>query len=181
MSIRSAVNPKSPQRVLLIFLASAAAAGALAAGTRCTKVPLLLPPLGASTYLLFVKPEAPASTPRNMLLGHAIGILCGVAALAMFGLVPLAPSLAPVLDWPRVAACSMALGLTCAGMYALGVDHPPAGATTLIVSFGLCPCDISLANYFTGTTMLVAFAFSVNRLRGFDYPLWSAPKKVQLG
>jgi CBS-domain-containing membrane protein len=52
--------------------------------------------------------------------------------------------------------------------------HPPAGATTLIVSLGLLPHLSQLAVLMFAVVLLVLQAIIINRLAGVAYPLWSA-------
>jgi len=53
------------------------------------------------------------------------------------------------------------------------VPHPPAGATTLIVSLGILARPEQLAVLMIGVVLLLAQGFVINRLAGLDYPLWS--------
>src|SRR5215218_9481038 len=49
--------------------------------------PMLFPSLGPSALLFFEKPTAPESSPYNAIVGHLVGIVAGVAAIAVFGLL----------------------------------------------------------------------------------------------
>ncbi|MGB6823682.1 MAG: HPP family protein, partial [Candidatus Acidiferrales bacterium] len=42
--------------------------------------PFVFPSLGPTAYLVFFSPLAKTSSPRNTILGHAIGLICGYAA-----------------------------------------------------------------------------------------------------
>ena len=53
--------------------------------------PLLFPSLGATAFLIFETPTAEVGSPRNTIIGHGVGILAAVFALAIFGLLD-APS-----------------------------------------------------------------------------------------
>jgi CBS-domain-containing membrane protein len=55
----------------------------------------------------------------------------------------------------------------------LKVPHPPAGATTLIVSLGLIATIPKLGVLMLGVLLLVGQGFVINRLAGIDYPLWA--------
>src|SRR5215472_18750581 len=50
-----------------------------------TGAPFVFPSLGPTAYQLFFSPRAAASTPRNTLIGHFIGLVCGYAAFRMAG------------------------------------------------------------------------------------------------
>ncbi|GAA0654337.1 hypothetical protein GCM10010193_00570 [Kitasatospora atroaurantiaca] len=54
----------------------------------------------------------------------------------------------------------------------LGVAHPPAGATTLIVAMGLLRTPGQLAVIMLAVVLLVVQGLLVNRLAGIPYPLW---------
>ncbi len=45
-----------------------------------THNPVVFPSLGPTAYLFFFTPLAESASPRNAVLGHAIGLLCGFAA-----------------------------------------------------------------------------------------------------
>jgi CBS domain-containing membrane protein len=77
------------------------------------------------------------------------------------------------VDWPRVGAAALSLGLTSGLMVLCRVPHPPAGATTLIVSLGLLPHPWQLAVLLLAVGLITAQALIINRLAGIAYPLWS--------
>jgi CBS domain-containing membrane protein len=140
-----------------------------------TGAPFVFPSLGPTAFLLFYTPTAPAASPRNALGGHLIGCLAGYLALVLFGLTTRGPALALGVTWPNVAAAALSLGLTSGAMVWCRVPHPPAGATTLIVSLGILREPWQLAVLMLGVTVLVAQGFVINRLAGIDYPAWSPP------
>jgi CBS-domain-containing membrane protein len=53
------------------------------------------------------------------------------------------------------------------------VPHPPAGATTLIVSLGILREPWQLVVLMLAVTLLVVQGFAINRLAGVDYPAWA--------
>src|SRR5580704_9265406 len=57
--------------------------GLLALLALATGSPFVFPSLGPTAYLFFFSPLAEASSPRNTILGHAIGLACGYAAFAL--------------------------------------------------------------------------------------------------
>ncbi|MGO1052876.1 HPP family protein [Crossiella sp. CA198] len=136
-----------------------------------THLPLLFPSLGPTAYLLFSSPLTAPASPRNTLLGHLIGVLAGGIGLTVFGLTQAAPDLTH-LTWPRAGAAALALSLTCGGMSLLGLSHPPAGATTLIVALGLMRTLPELVLIMLSVLALTALGAVVNRLSGIPYPLW---------
>lgn len=72
-------------------------------------------------------------------------------------------------------AAGLSLGITSGLMVLLKAPHPPAGATTLIVSLGLLRDLDQLAVLMLAVLVLVGQAIAINRLAGLPYPLWSAP------
>jgi len=86
---------------------------------------LLMGPVGALVTLQFGLTAAPASQPRNIVLGQCVA---GVTSLA-FTYVP-----TQVLQpWLRVAlAPAISIGI----MARLGIIHPPAGAASVVLSSG---------------------------------------------
>jgi CBS-domain-containing membrane protein len=137
--------------------------------------PLVFPSLGPTAFLFFFHPRTPSATPRNAIYGHALGILFGYGALWVTGLTDAPSALAEGVNGPRVLAAALSLAGTGAGMILLRVAHPPAGATTLIVSLGLITVPLHLAVIETAVALLTIQAILINRLAGLDYPLWSAP------
>ena len=53
------------------------------------------------------------------------------------------------------------------------MPHPPAGATTLIVSLGIFHEPRQLVILMVAVALLVVQGFVINRLAGIHYPAWS--------
>lgn len=131
-----------------------------------THNPFVFPSVGPTTYLFFFTPMAKSASPRNAILGHGIGLLCGYGALLVTGAVP-----SPI--WPMIFSAALSLSVTGAVMILLRVSHPPAGATTLIVSLGLISRPRDLLILEIAVVLLAALAIGINRLAGLPYPLWN--------
>lgn len=142
---------------------------AMGAGT-----PFIFPSLGPTAYLLFSAPLAAASSPRNTLCGHAVGIICGYFALWLTGLTDAPSVMEEAVNGPRVLAAALSLSLTGAVMVWGKLDHPPAGATTLIVSLGFISAPQHLLIIETAVLALTVQALIINRLAGIPYPWWRA-------
>ena len=136
----------------------------------------IFPSLGPTAFLLFYTPTLPAACPRNTIFGHAIGVAAGYLALVIFGLTEAAPALATEVTWPRVGAAAVSLGLTSGFMVWFKVPHPPAGATTLIVSLGILKTPAQLTVLMIAVVLMVGQGMVINRLAGIDYPSW-APRR----
>ena len=145
-----------------------------------TKSPFIFPSLGPTAFLFFYTPTAPTASPRNTIVGHAIGVAAGYLSLVLTGLTTAGPALAIGVSWPRVVAAALSLGLTAALMVLLNSPHPPAGATTLIISLGLLTTPSKLLILMAAVVLLTIQAFTINRLAGIDYPLWN-PRRDAAG
>jgi CBS domain-containing membrane protein len=66
---------------------------------------------------------------------------------------------------------SAALSLTGVIMVLLRVRHPPAGATTMIVSLDIISKPEYLVTIQVAVILLTAQAFVMNRLAGLLYPI----------
>lgn len=161
--------------VLTAFVtANAALSMVLVSGIAlATGAPFVFPSLGPTAFLLFYAARRPVASPRNTVIGHAIGIVCGYLALLAVGLQD-APANLNDVTWPRAGAAAISLSLTAAMMALLKAPHPPAGATTLIVSLGVLHTPPQLGIMMAGVCALVVQGLVVNRLAGVDYPLWQA-------
>jgi CBS domain-containing membrane protein len=138
-----------------------------------TGSPFVFPSLGPTAYLFFFSPLSEVSSPRNTILGHAIGLICGYAAFAL--VVASSPpfGMNPGVHGPRVLAAALSLSATGALMALLRISHPPAGATTLIVSLGIISQPKELVIIEVAVTLLTIQAFVINRIAGIPYPVWS--------
>lgn len=118
-----------------------------------TGLPALFPSLGPSAFVLATYPDGEASDPRRVVFGHVVGVVAGLAAYHLLASgVVVTEQVAPFSSVGlRLAASSvLAIVLTVVGMLRLGVRHPPACATTLIVALGL------LSTPFQGALIVVA-------------------------
>ncbi|MFL6186272.1 MAG: HPP family protein [Actinomycetes bacterium] len=91
------------------------------------KQPMLFPSLGPSALLFFEKPTAPESSPYNAIVGHLVGIVAGVAAIAVFGLLYAPSVLEAGVTLARVGAAALSLALVALALPPLRASHPPAG------------------------------------------------------
>lgn len=99
--------------------------------------PCLFPSLGPTVFLQIVTPAEKAARLRNVCVGHALGVACGFLALFLFGAQDAAPALGGgALTASRVAATALAVSLTVALQMALDAKHPPAAATTMLITLG---------------------------------------------
>lgn len=147
--------------------------GLMAGAALVTGKPYVFPSLGPTAFLLFYTPTLPSASPRNTVCGHAIGASVGYVALVVFGLTQAGPALSTGVTLPVVGAAAFSLGITSGLMVWLRVPHPPAGATTLIVSMGILHTPQDLAVLMIAVVLLVLQAYVINHLAGIPYPRWS--------
>ncbi len=158
---------------LFMFLNGFATIALLAAVAMISRTPFVFPSLGPTAFLFFFTPRAPAASPRQTIYGHAIGILCGYGALWLFGLQHAPPAMTTGVSAARVGAAALSLASTGALMILLKAAHPPAGATTLIISLGIVTMPFHLLVIEIAVAILTLQAIVINRLAGIDYPLWA--------
>jgi CBS-domain-containing membrane protein len=161
---------------LFAFVNGLIAIGLMATAAVVTDQPFIFPSLGPTAFLLFYTPLLPASSPRNTLGGHLIGASAGYLSLVVFGLTDNAPALVEGVGASRVGAAALSLGLTSGAMVWARVPHPPAGATTLIVSLGILREPDQLAVLMVAVALLVVQGYVINHLAGVPYPRWAPPK-----
>lgn len=145
----------------------------LAVVAHFARAPFVFPSLGPTAFLLFHRPLTRSSSPKSTITGHLIGACAGWASLMLFGLVDAPSALEAGVTWSRAAAAGLSLGVTGGLMVFFRVPHPPAGATTLIVSLGLMPHLWQLPILMVAVVLLTAQGWAINRLAGLDYPIWS--------
>ncbi|MFL5816628.1 MAG: HPP family protein [Conexibacter sp.] len=135
-----------------------ASALALAAIGGAIGAPLLIAPFAATASIKHAAPDSPMAAPRNVVGGHLLGALVGVAVGALLG----------------EAVMAMAFAATAASMLmmSLRILHPPAIATTLIAlqqhGHPWFPVQVALAG--AATLILAAIVLSP-LLHGRPYPV----------
>lgn len=173
LRLESLLSRHKTRHVLALFnlVNGGVSIGLLAGVAYVTRSPFLFPSLGPTALLLFYKPRDQVSAPQNVLIGHSIGAVVGWLCLAVFGLLDVPPALMAE-SWARAGAAALSLGGTSALMVLLRAVHPPATATTLIVSLGLMPHLWQIPVLVGAVALLLAQAFVINRLAGIEYPFW---------
>jgi len=166
---------------LFMFINGFISIGILCGLAMVFRTPFIFPTLGAIAFLVFFTPTTPAASPRNALCGHAIALVCGYAALWVTGLQHAGPAIVTELGWTRILAAALSLATTGALMVRLNVPHPPAAATTLIVSLGVVTRPEYLVVLEAGVALLVMQAIIINRLTGVRYPLWASVPAPKIG
>jgi hypothetical protein len=121
--------------------------------------PFVFPSLGPSAFVLAFDPQTDRDRAVRVVGSHALGALAGLAAWtlvaggAALGATP--PPFSP--EGFRLAASAVvSVAATGRAMVATGWVHPPACATTLIVSLGLLSTPTEAAILVASVTVLVA-------------------------
>lgn len=105
---------------------------------------------GASAVLIYGVPDAPLSQPRNVIFGHTLSAVAGVATFMMFGLTWWSPALGTAL-----ALVVMLLTKT---------THPPGGATALFAVLSKAHLSYIMTPIMVGAVILVIIGLLVNNL-----------------
>lgn len=125
--------------------------------------PWLLPSLGPTAVLAGEMPAHPISRTWNTTVGHAGGLLAGFAGVLIAGAFNDPVVLVDhVLTPGRVLASVIAIALTVLAGALLRASHPPAAATTLLVSLGSLRTPTDAANLLLGV-LVIAIAAAVLR------------------
>jgi CBS-domain-containing membrane protein len=117
---------------------------------------LLIGSFGASAVLVYAAIKSPLAQPRNLIGGHIISGLVGVACYQLFG----------ETIW---LAAALAVSLAIVAMLATKTLHPPGGATALIAVIGSAKIhDLGYLYAFVpagaGAVILLLVALFVNNL-----------------
>ncbi|EHR61739.1 HPP family protein [Saccharomonospora cyanea] len=147
-------------------LAVTSAVGAIAL---VVKQPYLFPSLGPTVMLFFESPLQKSAAPRSTLVGHGVAILAGIGCLALLGLTAHPSVTEEGVTGPRIVAAALSVALTAFVLRLLDCPHPPAGATTLIISLGLLTSVVDIA---VAVVLVTVLGVAVNRVLGVGQSLW---------
>lgn len=137
-----------------------------------TDTGLVFPALGPTIFLIFSRPMSPAASPRNVVLGHLMGCVCGWVSLSAVELLGVQTVFTDKVNYAHVLSVALSLGLTTGLLILLRLEHPPAASTTLIVSLGFLSSIPDLAILMAAVVIVAAQAIVMNNHAGFPYPLW---------
>jgi len=128
--------------------------------------PWLFPSLGPTVMLFFESPEEESSRPRNTLVGHLVGIAVGWGLLHLFRLQGLPPAPVGGLTGRHVLAGALSVALTSLVLVAIKHKHPPAGASTLIVSLGILSSPVEVLTMVLAVVLVTVVGWTLNVLLG---------------
>ena len=154
----TALPPRpSLKSVALAWLGGFIAIATVAIMTDQLAIALVLGSFGASCVLVFGFPDVPFAQPRNVILGHFLSSLIGLAFLAAFG--------------PHWWSVAPAVGTAIAVMMLTRTVHPPAGSNPVIVFLMQPGWSFLLFPTLAGALVLVAVALIYNNVtREAAYP-----------
>lgn len=126
--------------------------------------PWLFPSLGPTIFLQVATPNAPGARVWNTLVGHAIGVAAGIGAviLCAAGAQPAGMS-ASGPELARVAATAIAVGASTGIQIMISAEHPPAAATTMLISLGALPADWTTVGTISAGVCLCAALGEIGR------------------
>jgi hypothetical protein len=141
----------------------------------------ILPSIGPTAYLLAHNPAQPASRFWNIVVGHLGGMLAGFAGVWLTNawMAP-NPMLTGGMPGDRIIASVIALALTLLILTLLRAHHPPAGATTLLVSLGTVNTFGDARQVVYAVALIAALGEVARRSRLLKWPLSLAPKQMRI-
>jgi hypothetical protein len=164
-----------PKRIDRVAALPDLAWGPLAAGLSVAVVALasliaaqvfLFPSLGPTAALVVAEPAAPTVRAWNILAGHAAGFAVALVALALLGAASDPTVFADhVLTPGRAAASVLAVALTVLAGLLVHAEHPPASATTLLVTLGGIATLQAALGLGIGVILIALVAVLLRRLR----------------
>src|SRR5207245_9717163 len=117
-------HARIPVLALFSFINGCISIGIMAALAVVTHSPFIFPSLGPTAFLFFYTPTAPSASPRNTVIGHAIGVAAGYFSLVVTGLTMAGAAPAVGVDCARGVATSLSLVLTSLSLVLLQVSAP---------------------------------------------------------
>jgi CBS-domain-containing membrane protein len=130
-------------------LGSFVAIGWIAYVSSITGYTFLIPPFGATCYIVFSIPDSAFAQPRNIIGGHVLAVLVGLLCLFIFG-----------SNWWSQA---IAISSIVAGMHLIRVNHPLAAATTMFLTLQEHSDWKVLFTVLIGSIMVAAVAVVFNK------------------
>jgi CBS-domain-containing membrane protein len=111
--------------------------------------------VGATAFIVFMKPRNPFAAPRNVIGGHLIGLAAGL----VFAFIP-RPS--PAI---HLVLCALAVGCSMLAMALANMEHPPAAGTALAVALAGVSWQIAAAVVTSAVLMALLHHFLQPHLR----------------
>lgn len=143
-------------QIIAIIFSMVAILGALAT---LTNQPFLFASVGPTAIIVAYNPLRQDTRFSSIILGHIVGIFSGLGALVLFGLYGLSYSaIEEGFTWARVGATSVAMIVTTIFFQKTPFYHPPAAATTLLVSLGILSEPVQVVFVIAGVVIIATIA-----------------------
>jgi len=120
--------------------------------------PFVFPSLGPTAFVLTFEHHSDRPSPARIVASHLIGGLAGLLAWSLLGGQVAITATPPPLSMAGLglaASATLSIMLTSWAMIATDAVHPPACATTLIVSLGLLSTPRQVAIIVVAVALLV--------------------------
>lgn len=138
----------------------------------------LLPSLGPSIFVLATLPDEEFHLPRRFVGGQFIGLAGAfIATEVLIGGLAVQGHVQPFSPFVlrQVIASLIAVVLTTVGMHITNFQHPPAYATTLIVSLGFLETLVTLGSFLIAVVLMAGF----HEIIGKRLPIWDLPYEAE--
>ncbi len=86
--------------------------------------------VGSTAFVVFIVPDSVAATPRRVIGGHAVAVVCGTAFAFALQISALA-SMSEGFPQAREVSAALAVGISIFLMVLTNTEHPPAAGTAL--------------------------------------------------
>ncbi|KOO03170.1 HPP family protein [Vibrio nereis] len=116
-----------------------------------SEVALIMAPFGATTVLVFGVPDSPLAQPKNVIFGHLITAIIGIAFTQYVGVTPL--------------TLAIATGLGVSVMLLTKTTHPPAGANPMLIMLAGQSWSFLFTPVLIGAVLIVLVGKSMRRVQ----------------
>jgi CBS-domain-containing membrane protein len=116
-----------------------------------SEVALVMAPFGATTVLVFGVPDSPLAQPKNVIFGHLLTAIIGVAFTQYVGVTPL--------------TLALATGLGVSVMLLTKTTHPPAGANPMLIMLAGQGWSFIFTPVLIGAVLIVLVGKSMHRVQ----------------
>lgn len=127
--------------------------------------PLVFASLGPTAYELVETPRRPSARPYNIIIGHAIAVLAGFAALFLVRAWSVPSVSAHGVPFLRVWAAVIAAVLTVFFTLLARATQPAALSSALLVSLGIMQTSLEAAMIMGGVVLITILGAPIRRLR----------------
>lgn len=114
-------------------------------------VALIMAPFGATAVLVFGLPQSPLAQPKNVIFGHLITAVIGIAFSQYVGVTTVS------------LAIATGLGITC--MLVSKTTHPPAGANPILIMLAGHGWSFLVTPVLIGSVMIVLMSKGLQKVQ----------------